>query len=83
VDQLVQLLASLLVLAAFLGGQRGALHPTSRAYLALNLAGSTVLALLAALGAQWGFLLLESVWAAVSAAGLFRHAGRRRRPRAT
>jgi hypothetical protein len=81
VDQIVQLLASLLVLAAFLAGQRGALQPTSRRYLALNLAGSAVLAVLAALGRQWGFLLLESVWAAVSAHGLARHlSARLRRP---
>jgi hypothetical protein len=82
VDQLVQLLASLLVLAAFLAAQSGVLHPTSRTYLGLNLAGSAVLAVLAALAVQWGFLLLESVWAAVSASGLVRHAAAARpRPR--
>ena len=71
-DQLVQLLASLLVLMAFLAGQRGLLAPTSRTFLALNLAGSAVLAVLAARGGQWGFLLLEAVWALVSAWGLAR-----------
>jgi hypothetical protein len=71
-DQLVQVLASLVVLAAFVAGQRGVLAPTSRSYLALNLAGSAVLAALAALAAQWGFLLLEAVWAVVSAWGLVR-----------
>jgi hypothetical protein len=82
-DQLVQLLASLVVLVAFVAGQRGALRPTSRAYLALNLAGSAVLAVLALEGRQWGFLLLESVWAAVSAWGLARHAAARLWPEAT
>jgi hypothetical protein len=71
-DQLVQLVASLVVLAAFVAGQRGLLAPESRAYLALNLAGSSVLAVLAAGSGQWGFLLLETVWALVSAWGLAR-----------
>jgi hypothetical protein len=82
-DQLVQLLASLVVLVAFVAGQRGRLRPSSRTYLALNLIGSAVLAILAARGRQWGFLLLESVWAVVSAWGLARHAAAQLWPRAT
>ena len=66
-DQLVQILGSLLVLTAFAAAQRGALSTESRAYLALNLIGSVVLAVLAAHERQWGFLLLEAVWALVSA----------------
>jgi hypothetical protein len=42
----------------------------SRVYLALNLAGSLILAVLAWAERQWGFLLLESVWAIVSLWGL-------------
>jgi hypothetical protein len=70
--QLVQILGSLLILAAFAAAQRGVLVPDSRAYLALNLAGSTILAVLAAREAQLGFLLLEVCWALVSARGLAR-----------
>jgi hypothetical protein len=70
VTQLVQILGSLLVLAAFAGAQRGRLPTDSRTYLALNLVGSAVLAVLAARERQWGFLLLEGVWAVVSAHGL-------------
>jgi hypothetical protein len=68
--QLVQILASLLILAAFLLAQRGALSQTSRVYLWLNVAGSAVLAVLALHERQLGFLLLEASWALVSFAGL-------------
>ncbi|HEU4979490.1 MAG TPA: hypothetical protein VFT42_11375 [Solirubrobacteraceae bacterium] len=83
-DQLVQILGSLLILAAYGAVQRGALDQRSRAYLALNLAGSAVLAVLAAREGQLGFLLLEASWALVSAWGLVqgvsaRGAGARRR----
>jgi hypothetical protein len=72
VDQLIQILGSLLVLTAFAAAQRGALSTESRVYLVLNLIGSAVLAVLAAHERQWGFLLLEAVWALVSAWGLIR-----------
>ena len=70
--QVVQIVASLFILAAFAAAQRGALAQTSRAYLALNLAGSSVLAVQAAQTGQLGFLLLEGAWALISAAGLLR-----------
>ena len=66
-DQLVQLGGAVLVLAAFALQQGGRLDGRSRTYLALNLVGSGLLAFEAAVGRQWGFLLLEGVWAAVSA----------------
>jgi hypothetical protein len=43
------------------------LSTRSGTYLTLNLIGSLVLTVLAADERQWGFLLLESVWALVSA----------------
>jgi hypothetical protein len=76
---LVQILGSLLVLAAFVAAQRRMLSPESRAYLALNLLGSAILAVLAADQRQWGFLLLEACWAGVSARGLCARLGRERR----
>ncbi len=69
-DQTVQIVGSLLVLAAFVASQRGLLDPRSRLYLVLNVLGSGALAVEALLGRQWGFLLLEGVWAIVSAVGL-------------
>jgi hypothetical protein len=81
-DQLVQVGGSLLVLAAFLGAQRGWLATESRLYLWLNLVGASVLAVLAAHERQSGFLLLESVWALVAGHSLVsnRMRGRARSP---
>jgi hypothetical protein len=70
VDQVIQIVGALLILAAFTAVQVDRMRPDSRLYLALNLVGSVILAVLALAGSQWGFLLLESVWAVVSAWGL-------------
>ena len=74
VDQVVQLVGALLILIPFAATQFGAMSPQARSYLLLNLAGSLVLAVLAAIDENWGFLLLEAVWALVSAWSLVRGA---------
>lgn len=74
--QVVQILGAVLVLAGFLAAQAGRLSPSSLPYLLTNLAGSVTLTVVAALGEEWGFVLLEACWAIVSAAGLV---ARRRR----
>jgi hypothetical protein len=68
--QIVQIVGALLIVAAFAAAQFGVLGTSSRVYLVLNLVGSIVLTVLAWHEEQWGFLLLESVWAIVSACGL-------------
>jgi hypothetical protein len=70
--QLIQIVGALLVLVAFVLAQSGRLDPHSRPYLLANLAGSAILAVDAAAGQDWGFLLLEGVWAIVSAWSLAR-----------
>jgi hypothetical protein len=64
--QLIQISGSLLILTAFAASQAGRLPIDSRRYLVLNFVGSAILAVLAAIDVQWGFLLLEGVWALVS-----------------
>jgi hypothetical protein len=66
IGQVFQVAGALLVLAGFTLAQLGVLSQRSYIYLWLNLVGSAILAMLAAIAAQWGFLLLEGVWAVVS-----------------
>ena len=69
-DQVLQVAGAVLVLIGFAGAQFGFLSTRSLAYLLVNLIGSGLLAVLALLGRQWGFLLLEGSWALVSLWGL-------------
>ena len=71
-DQVVQIVGALLILAAFAALQAGRTDANSVLYLVLNLVGSAILAVLALYEDQWGFLLLETAWAIVSAWSLVR-----------
>ena len=68
---------AVLILSAFAGAQAGRLAPRSVPYLWLNVVGAGILTVDAFLNRQWGFFVLESVWTAVSLAGLL---GRRAAP---
>jgi hypothetical protein len=69
-DQVLQVIGALLILAAFAAAQFGFLNQRSMTYLVLNVVGSAILAWLALVDRQWGFLLLEGVWALVSLIGI-------------
>ena len=71
-DQVVQLIGAVLILAAFVLAQQRRLATDSLAYLTLNAAGAGVLAVVAVLDRDLGFTLLETTWAVVSTAGLIR-----------
>ena len=68
--QVIQMVGALLVLGGFAGSQFGALDPRSYAYLIVNALGSAILAVLGYYERQWGFFLLEFVWAVVSIGGM-------------
>lgn len=68
--QLIEIAAALLVLGAFAGAQVGRLDQHRVPYLAFNLVGTGVLAVLAWRHESWGFVLLEGVWALISGLAL-------------
>jgi hypothetical protein len=69
-EQTLQIIGAILILVAFTGAQVGIVQPRSLSYLVLNVLGAGTLAVLAALGRQYGFLLLETVWTIVSVISL-------------
>jgi hypothetical protein len=72
VDQVIQIAGAVMILVAYGAAQTGRWSPDALPYLWLNLVGSIILAVLAATSRNWGFLLLEGVWAIVTAWSLLK-----------
>jgi hypothetical protein len=66
--QIVSIIGSLLILAAYTGNQIRWIGPSNLSYALLNFIGSVILGAVAVIEQQWGFLLLEGVWSLVSLA---------------
>jgi hypothetical protein len=66
VGQVVQLVGAVIVLAAFIANQQFGLSSDSVKFLLANAVGTSILAVVAGVNGDLGFLLLEGVWAVVS-----------------
>ena len=71
--QVVSLVGAVLILAAFWANQRGALSVDRVSYNALNFVGAAVLAWVAVVNTQYGFIVLEGAWALISLIALIRN----------
>lgn len=69
-SQAAQIVGALLILAGFLFSQMNRLDPGSYRYIALNLVGGAILAVLAWQGQRWGFVLLEGTWTVIALGAL-------------
>ena len=65
-NQAFQIVGAIAILVAFALAQFRVLDVNSRLYLVLNFVGAVILFAVALAGSQWGFLMLEVVWGAVS-----------------
>jgi hypothetical protein len=69
-DLLLEVTGAILILVAFVLAQFRGLDRHGAPYLVLNLVGSAILTVSAVTHRQWGFLLLQSIWALVALWGL-------------
>jgi hypothetical protein len=70
--QAIGVLGAVLILVPFGATQLGRLSTSSLSYQIMNLVGAVILTTIAILERQYGFILLEGVWALMSLIGLWR-----------
>jgi hypothetical protein len=68
--QIISVLGALAILGAYIANQFRLIGPSNMSYSVMNFIGSAVLAVIAVIEVQWGFILLEGVWALVSLWGI-------------
>ena len=68
--QIISVLGALAILGAYVANQFRLIGPSNMFYSVMNFIGSTVLTVIAVIEVQWGFILLEAVWALVSLWGI-------------
>ncbi len=70
IELVLEVTGAVLILTAFALAQFRGLDRHGASYLVLNLVGAALLTISAATHRQWGFLLLQGVWALVALWGL-------------
>jgi hypothetical protein len=70
--QTIQLIGALLCLIPFAAVQVKRMRVETRAYQVMNFGGAALLTMTAIINHQYGFILLEGIWAAMSLLGLLR-----------
>ena len=70
VETALEIAGALMILVPFALNQFRGLDRHGAPYLLLNLGGSAILTIVAALHQQWGFLILQFVWGVVALWGL-------------
>ncbi len=68
--QAISVVGALAIPLAYAANQFNLIGPANLAYSVMNFVGSAILVVIAAIEVQWGFILLEGVWALVSLWGI-------------